>query len=60
MFALKFLNKNTFDNYDDYVEGLKHDYVSQKTYVANFEMWGVEEITLNDIIGVTSVDLTEF
>lgn len=47
-------------NYDDYVEGLKHDYVSQKTYVANFEMWGVEEITLNDIIGVTSVDLTEF
>lgn len=43
-----------------YRVGLEHQYSVQKNYVMRIEVWGAEEITFPDIVGISEIDLSKF
>lgn len=45
---------------DNYVMDITHEYSTQKTYTVEIQVWGAEEVTLPDIVGVSEIDFTKF
>mgnify|MGYP006779657049 CR=1 FL=1 len=45
---------------DNYVMDITHEYSTQKTYTVEIQVWGADEVTLPDIVGVSEIDFTKF